>query len=181
MRYATIKKYDIANGPGVRVSLFVSGCRHRCKGCFNAELRSFDYGMPYTQEIEDEVMEALNKSYIAGLTFLGGEPMEPENQPFVCKLAERVRREMPEKTIWLYTGYNLESDVLAARLGDWDITQRILKCLDVMVDGEFMEALKNPDLRFKGSSNQRVINIPATLERDEIVLWRDEFTTEKDL
>lgn len=88
---------------------------------------------------------------------------------------------MPEKTIWLYTGYNLESDVLAARLGDWDITQRILKCLDVMVDGEFVEALKNPDLRFKGSSNQRVINIPATLERDEIVLWRDEFTTEKDL
>lgn len=181
MRYATIKKYDIANGPGVRVSLFVSGCRHCCKGCFNAELRSFDYGMPYTQEIEDEVMTALQKPYIAGLTFLGGEPMEPENQPFVLKLAERVRREMPEKTIWLYTGYDLESDILAARLGDWEVTERILNCVDVLVDGEFVEALKNPDLRFKGSSNQRVIDLPATLERDEIVLWRDEFTTEKDL
>lgn len=107
--------------------------------------------------------------------------MEPENQPFVLKLAERVRREMPEKTIWLYTGYDLESDILAARLGDWEVTERILNCVDVLVDGEFVEALKNPDLRFKGSSNQRVIDLPATLERDEIVLWRDEFTTEKDL
>ena len=180
MNYATIKKNDIANGPGVRVSLFVSGCRHRCKNCFNAELRSFDYGQPFTPAVEDEVMRALTRPYIAGITFLGGEPMEPENQPFVCRLMERIRRELPEKTIWLYTGYHFEADVLAARLGDWTVTERILQLVDVIVDGEFVEELKNPDLRFKGSSNQRLIDVPASLDRDEVVLWRDEFTTEKD-
>ena len=122
MNYATIKKNDVANGPGVRISLFVSGCRHRCKNCFNAELRSFDYGKAYTQAVEDEVMQALSRPFIAGITFLGGEPMEPENQPHVLRLMERIDRELPEKTMWIYTGYDFEGDLLAAKLGDWSVT-----------------------------------------------------------
>lgn len=180
MNYATIKKNDVANGPGVRISLFVSGCRHRCKNCFNAELRSFDYGKAYTQAVEDEVMQALSRPFIEGITFLGGEPMEPENQPHVLRLMERIHRELPEKTMWIYTGYDFEGDLLAAKLGDWHVTERILQLADVIVDGEFVDELKSPDLRFKGSSNQRIIDVQTSLTKDEIVLWRDEFTTEKD-
>lgn len=173
MNYATIKKYDIANGPGVRVSLFVSGCTHHCKGCFNQEAWDFDYGAPYTAETEDEIMEALRPWYITGLTLLGGEPFEPANQAALLPLLRRVRRELPEKTIWAFTGYTLETDLLTGKLGDWAITREILHSLDVLVDGEFILEQKDISLRFRGSANQRLIDLPKTLERDEVVLWDD--------
>lgn len=173
MNYATIKKYDIANGPGVRVSLFVSGCTHHCKGCFNQEAWDFAYGAPYTAETEDEIMEALRPWYITGLTLLGGEPFEPANQAALLPLLRRVRRELPEKTIWAFTGYTLETDLLTGKLGDWAITREILHSLDVLVDGEFILEQKDISLRFRGSANQRLIDLPKTLERDEVVLWDD--------
>lgn len=174
MYYAAIKKTDVANGPGVRVSLFVSGCTHHCKGCFNQEAWDFHYGRPYTQEIEDEVLAALRPSYIAGLTLLGGEPFEPQNQAALLPLLRRVRRELPEKTIWAFTGYTLETDLLTGRLGDWTITREILSLLDVLVDGEFVQAKKDLSLRFRGSSNQRLIDLPRTLAQDSVVWWEGE-------
>ena len=173
MNYATIKKTDVANGPGVRVSLFVSGCTHHCKGCFNQEAWDFHYGQPYTQAIEDEIMDALRPSYITGLTLLGGEPFEPANQAALLPLLRRVRAELPEKTIWAFTGYTLETDLLTGKLGDWAITREILEYLDVLVDGPFLEAKKNLSLRFRGSENQRLIDVPASLAKGEIVLWQD--------
>lgn len=173
MNYATIKKRDIANGPGVRVSLFVSGCTHHCKGCFNQEAWDFAYGAPYTRETEDEVIEALRPWYITGLTLLGGEPFEPSNQAALLPLLRRVREELPEKTIWAFTGYTLETDLLTGKLGDWSVTRALLERIDVLVDGEFVLERKDISLRFRGSSNQRLIDLPKTLERDEVVLWDD--------
>lgn len=174
MNYATIKKTDVANGPGVRVSLFVSGCTHHCKGCFNREAWDFDYGQPYTRETEDEILAALRPSYITGLTLLGGEPFEPQNQAALLPLLRRVRRELPEKTIWAFTGYTLETDLLTGKLGDWSITREILSLLDVLVDGEFVQAKKDISLRFRGSSNQRLIDLPKTLVQDSVVWWEGE-------
>ncbi len=173
MNYAAIKKNDIANGPGVRVSLFVSGCTHHCKGCFNQEAWDFAYGAPYTPETEDEIIEALRPWYITGLTLLGGEPFEPANQAALLPLLRRVRRELPEKTIWAFTGYTLETDLLTGKLGDWAITREILHALDVLVDGEFLLEQKDISLRFRGSANQRLIDLPKTLAQDEAVLWDD--------
>lgn len=171
MYYATIKKTDVANGPGVRVSLFVSGCTHHCKGCFNQEAWDFHYGQPYTQDTEDEILQALRPSYITGLTLLGGEPFEPQNQAALLPLLRRVRSELPDKTIWAYSGYTLETDLLTGKLGDWNITREILSYLDVLVDGEFVLAQKDITLRFRGSSNQRLIDLPKTLEQDSVVWW----------
>ena len=171
MNYATIKSYDVANGPGVRVSLFVSGCTHHCKGCFNAEAWDFDYGTPYTVETEDQIMEYLKPWYIRGLSLLGGEPFEPVNQAALLPLLRRVREAYPDKSIWCYTGYNYETDLLAGRLGPWEITQEMLSYLDVLVDGEFHIDEKDLSLRFKGSRNQRIIDVPASMESDSIVLW----------
>lgn len=171
MNYATIKKHDVANGPGVRVSLFVSGCRHHCKGCFNAETWDFDYGEPYTEAVTEDILKSLAPAYIKGFSVLGGEPFEPENQQVLCSVLERIKLAYPNKTIWCYSGYNFESELLAGKLGDWDITQRMLNCIDILVDGEFVEALKSPSLRFKGSSNQRIINVKKSLQTDELVLW----------
>lgn len=174
MNYATIKPYDVANGPGVRVSLFVSGCTHHCKGCFNSEAWDFAYGEPYTQEVEDRIIKALEPSYIKGFSVLGGEPFEPVNQAVVVNTLERVKATYPEKTIWCYSGYNFEQDILAGKLGDWEITKRMLSCIDVLVDGKFVESQKNPQLRFKGSANQRIILIQESLKTDEVVLWDPE-------
>jgi anaerobic ribonucleoside-triphosphate reductase activating protein len=174
MNYATIKTHDIANGPGVRVSLFVSGCTHHCKGCFNPETWNFNYGEPYTPEVEEQIMEALSPWYIRGLSLLGGEPFEPQNQPALVELVKKVKRLYPEKTIWCYSGYDYEKDILAGRLGDWDTTNELIRHIDVLVDGEFVEAKKDLSLRFRGSSNQRVIDVPKSLEEDQVVLWQDE-------
>ena len=159
MNYANIKKYDIADGPGVRVSLFVSGCRHHCKGCFNYEAWDFEYGRPYTAETEAESLEALKPGYIAGLTLLGGEPFEPENQVELVTLLRKVRETYPEKSIWSYTGYVYDKDLVPGGRAYTDVTDEMLSYLDVLVDGPFVEELKDITLQFRGSSNQRIIKM----------------------
>lgn len=174
MNYATIKKCDIANGPGVRVSLFVSGCTRHCKDCFNQEAWDFHYGEPFTKEVQDHILSLLSPAYIRGLTILGGEPMEPQNQPGVLELVRRVRTELPEKTIWCFTGYVLEQDLLSGRLCDPDtVTLPLLRSLDVLVDGPFVAEQKDLSLSFRGSRNQRLIDMPKTLEKGQVVLWHD--------
>ena len=171
MNYATIKYYDIANGPGVRVSLYVSGCRNHCKGCFNPATWDFKYGEPFTEDVIQKIFKGLEPDYIKGFSLLGGDPFEPENQLALVDFMERLKKQFPDKSVWAWTGYNFEADLLAGKKGDIDVTMRILKCLDVLVDGRFVEDLKNPDLLFRGSSNQRVILVKPSLEKDEVVLW----------
>ena len=170
MHYATIKNCDIANGPGVRVSLFVSGCTHHCKGCFNREAWDFDYGQPFTEQTIQQILDMLRPSYIRGLTLLGGEPFEPENREGILSLLRRVKAELPEKSIWAFSGYLYDRDILSGRLGD---TREYLSYLDVLVDGPFVESKKNLALRFRGSENQRLIDVPASLKAGEVVLWQD--------
>ena len=160
MFYGELKKVDIANGTGVRVSLFVSGCTHRCKGCFNPETWSFTFGKEYTKETENEIIEALRPSYIEGLSLLGGEPFEPENQKALVELLKRVRQELPNKNVWCYSGYTLEE--LTGKKPSrafTDTTLEMLSMIDTLVDGEFVEELKDISLQFRGSSNQRIIKI----------------------
>ena len=159
MNYANIKKYDIADGPGVRVSLFVSGCRHHCKGCFNSEAWDFEYGRPYTAETEAEILEALKPGYIAGLTLLGGEPFEPGNQAELVKLLRKVRETYPEKSIWSYTGFVYDKDLVPGGRAYTDVTDEMLSYLDVLVDGPFVEELKAITLQLRGSSNQRILKM----------------------
>ena len=178
MHYSAIKSCDIANGEGVRVSLFVSGCTHRCKGCFNEEAQSFAYGRPFTRAVEDELLAALEPAHIAGLTLLGGEPMEPDNQRALAPFLRRFRERWPRgggKTLWIYTGCVYELDLLPPS-GDalgpecatphrrWrtPYTDEILSYTDVLVDGPFVEALKDISLQFRGSSNQRILHLHAT-------------------
>ncbi len=159
MHYGNIKKCDVANGVGVRTSLFVSGCRNRCKNCFNPETWDFNYGDEFTDEVADEIIASLKPNHIAGLTILGGEPMEPENQKGLLPFIQRVRREVPDKTIWIYTGYTLEKDLLPGGAKNTPETLEILKNIDVMVDGRFVEELKDVTLKFRGSSNQRILEM----------------------
>ena len=173
MNYAEIKNCDIANGPGVRVSLFVSGCTHHCPGCFNQVAWDFYYGKPFTQETIDSILAMLQPGYIKGLTLLGGEPFEPENQPAVVELPRQIKAKYPEKSIWAFSGYLFDRDILAGRLGPWEITREYLSYLDVLVDGPFVESRKNLSLRFRGSENQRIIDVPASLAENRIVLWQD--------
>ena len=173
MNYATIKNCDIANGPGVRVSLFVSGCTHHCKGCFNEIAWDFDYGEPFTQETIDFIINMLRPAHIKGLTLLGGEPFEPQNQGPIVELLRRVKKELPGKSIWAFSGYLFDKDILSGRLGAWEITREYLSYLDVLVDGPFIESKKNLSLRFRGSENQRLIDVPASLEQGKVVLWED--------
>ena len=173
MNYAEIKNCDIANGPGVRVSLFVSGCTHHCPGCFNQVAWDFDYGKPFNQETIDSILTMLKPGYIKGLTLLGGEPFEPENQPAVVELLRQIKAKYPEKSIWAFSGYLFDRDILAGRLGPWEITREYLSYLDVLVDGPFVESRKNLSLRFRGSENQRIIDVPASLAENRIVLWQD--------
>ena len=170
MNYATIKNCDIANGPGVRVSLFVSGCTHRCPGCFNEVAWDFNYGEPFTEQTIETILDMLRPAYIKGLTLLGGEPFEPQNQAEVVKLLRRIRKEMPEKTIWAFSGYLFEKDMLSGRIGD---VSEYLSYLDVLVDGPFVQAKKNLSLRFRGSENQRIIDVKASLAAGETILWDD--------
>ncbi len=169
MYYGMIKKSDVADGPGVRVSLFVSGCRHHCEGCFNAETWDFKYGDVYTAEIEDEILRAMEPSYISGFTFLGGEPMEPENRPFVFSLAKKLREKFPEKTIWLYSGYLFDTEMLEWAKTD-EIVKNLLPLIDVIVDGEFHIKEKNLGLKFRGSENQRLIDVQKSLAENKVIL-----------
>ena len=173
MHYATIKNNDIANGPGVRVSLFVSGCTHRCPGCFNEVAWDFNYGQPFTQQTIDEILKMLKPAHIKGLTLLGGEPFEPQNQPAIVELLRQVKAVYPEKSVWAYSGYLFDRDILAGRLGPREITEEYVSYLDVIVDGPFVLSKKNLSLRFRGSENQRLINVPASLASGSIVLWED--------
>ncbi len=166
MNYGEIKKYDIANGPGVRVSLFVSGCRHHCKGCFNAQTWDFSFGQPFTAQTEQELIQAIAPDYIAGFSLLGGEPFEPENQAVLAPLLRRIRKAYPQKNIWCYTGYTYDVDLMPGgsvfRAG---VTDNMLSCIDVLVDGEFIEAEKDISLQFRGSRNQRIIPLRTTHEQ----------------
>ena len=173
MNYAQIKNNDIANGPGIRVSLFVSGCTHRCPGCFNEEAWDFSYGAPFTQETIDRILEMLAPDRIRGLTLLGGEPFEPQNQGPIVELLRQIKSKYPNKSIWAFSGYLFDKDILAGRLGDREITMEYLRYLDVLVDGPFVMAKKDLNLRFRGSSNQRLIDVPASLESGTVVLWKD--------
>ena len=170
MNFATIKKRDIANGPGVRVSLFVSGCTHRCEGCFNEIAWDFGYGEPFTDAVQEELLEALAPDYVAGLSLLGGEPFEPENQRALLPFLKRVREAFPQKNIWCYSGYTLEQLQGESR-ARCEVTDEMLGMLDVLVDGRFVLAKKNIRLRFRGSENQRLIDMNKTREAGEIVLW----------
>ena len=167
MNYADIKKVDIANGPGVRVSLFVSGCTRRCEGCFNPETWSFEFGSPFGEEETERILSFLDRDHIRGLSLLGGEPFEPANQGAVLELAERVRDRLPGKTIWCYTGY-LYEELAGERIGEH--SRALLERLDVLVDGPFIQEKKNVDLRFRGSTNQRIIDVPASLRAGEVRL-----------
>ena len=166
MNYANLKTYDIANGPGVRVSLFVSGCTHRCKGCFNQEAWDFDYGKPFDEAAMEEILGYLKPSYIKGITYLGGEPMDPRNQAGLLELSQKIKAAYPEKSIWCFTGYVWE------RIPQVDgITQELISLCDVIVDGPFVMEKKNLNLRFRGSENQRLIDVPKTLAEGRVVLW----------
>ena len=171
MNYGEIKTTDIADGVGVRVSLFVSGCTHHCKGCFQPETWDFSYGKPFTEETEEYIIQALKPSYITGLTLLGGEPFEPENQRVLLPFLKKVKERLPNKTIWCYTGYTLEKDLLAESRARCEVTDEMLRLIDVLVDGEFVEELKNITLLFRGSENQRLIDLPKSLSENKIVLW----------
>ena len=174
MHYAEIKNFDIANGFGVRVSLFVSGCPHHCKGCFNEETWSFEFGQPFTAETEKQILKLLEPSYISGLTVLGGEPMEYMNQEALLPFLEKVKERFPEKTIWCFTGYVFEKDILNRMLPKWKYTKKMLEQIDYLVDGPFVEAKKDITLRFRGSSNQRIIDVKKSLETGEVVLWEEQ-------
>ena len=171
MNYATIKYCDIANGEGVRTSLFVSGCRRHCPNCFNAVAWDFGYGAPFTKEVRNEILESLAPGYINGLSLLGGEPFEPENQRELLPFVKNVKALYPNKTIWCYTGYDFEKDVLDKMYYQWDFTHKFLSYLDVLVDGEFVEEKKVLDLRFRGSTNQRILDVPKSLTAKKAVLW----------
>lgn len=171
MYYGAIKKYDIADGEGVRVTLFVSGCTNACEGCFQKETWDFFYGNPYTKETEEELLEALKQPYIQGLTLLGGEPFEIENQRVLVELLRKVKEKLPEKDIWSYTGFVYDKDLQEGQRRHCEVTDEMLSYLDVLVDGPFMIGKKNISLAFRGSENQRVIDMKKTRETGQVTLY----------
>lgn len=172
MNYAEIKTCDIANGPGVRVSLFVSGCTHRCKGCFNEIAWDFEYGKEFDEDTMKRLLDALRPDYVRGLTLLGGEPMEYRNQLGLLPFIRRVRAELPQKDIWCFSGYLFDFQIRDEMCKKWEETKELLSYIDVMVDGKFVEELKDITLRFRGSSNQRIIDVKASLATGNVVLWQ---------
>ena len=172
MNYGEIKKTDIANGPGVRVSLFVSGCTHHCRGCFNPETWKFDYGKEFTGDTQEQLLKLLSPEYIAGLTLLGGEPFEPSNQRALLPFLKEVRGRLPQKNIWCYTGYLLDEELWKDSAARCEVTDEMLSLLDVLVDGEFMQEEKDVSLRFRGSRNQRLIDVPESLREGRVCLYR---------
>ena len=175
MHYGAIKKFDIANGEGIRTTLFVSGCRNRCKGCFQPETWDFTYGQPFTKEVEEEIFATMSNSSVRGLTILGGEPMEPENQRELLPFIREFKSRFPDKTVWLYTG-NLYEE-LTGKMGEHykciKFTEELLSYVDILVDGRFIEEEKRLGLRFRGSANQRIIDMNKTRKENNIVLWSD--------
>lgn len=173
MNYATIKWYDIANGEGVRISLFVSGCTHHCKNCFNQVAWDFSYGEPFDEEIQSKILKELESDYIAGLSLLGGEPLEPQNQVALLPFVKRVKELYPNKTVWCYTGniLNERKGILTDKHKNTPVTKELISLIDVLVDGPFIEELKDVRLKFRGSSNQRVIDVKKTLQSKKIVLY----------
>lgn len=171
MNYADIKYCDVANGIGIRVSIFVSGCTHHCKNCFNEVAWDFNYGKPFTEKEIDQIIEYLKPDYITGLSVLGGEPFEHTNQAGLLPLLRKVREIYPDKDIWCFTGYDFEKDILGRMCQDWPETNEMLSYIDVLIDGKFVEELKDLTLRFKGSSNQRSILVKPSLEQHRVVLW----------
>lgn len=163
MNYGKIKPVDVANGEGVRVSLFVSGCPHRCKGCFNSELWDYDAGERFDSDVVEQILDLCSKPYIAGLSLLGGEPLDRKNVPWLTALCNAFKYKFPNKTIWCYTGYR------------WEVIKHldIIRCIDVLVDGQFVEGLKDPRLKFRGSSNQRIIMVKPSLESGRIMVRKD--------
>ena len=168
MNYGEIKNFDIANGEGVRVSLFVSGCTHHCKNCFNPETWNFDYGEPFTVEIEDKIISELEPDYINGLSLLGGEPFEPSNQAVLLPFLRRVKERFPDKTVWCYTGYLFDTELLSESRARCEHTDEMLSLIDVLVDGEFVQELYNISLQFRGSSNQRIIDVQKSLNSGKL-------------
>lgn len=173
MNYAEIKNCDIADGAGVRVTLFVSGCTNRCEGCFQPETWDFEYGKPFTEETELSIIEMLRPDYIDGLTLLGGDPMEPKNQRALLPFLQRVKYEYPNKTIWAFTGFLIEDLQKEGTYCRCEVTDEILNKIDVLVDGPFIQEQKNISLQFRGSENQRIIDLNGTRENGKIVLWEE--------
>ena len=174
MYYGNLKEYDVADGEGIRVSLFVSGCTNHCEGCFQPETWDFHYGKEYTEETEEEILSFLVKPYTDGLTLLGGEPFEPENQRVLVNLCRKVKERFPGKTIWAYTGFVYDRDLLKGQRKHTEVTDEMLSYIDVLVDGPFVLEKRNLALTFRGSENQRVLDMKKTLESGEIVKYLDE-------
>lgn len=172
MNYADIKRIDVANGEGVRVSVFVSGCNHHCKGCFNECAWDFNYGNKFTEKQEKEVLQDLDHDYISGLTLLGGEPLEPVNQAGLLPLVKKVKEKFPDKKIWCYTGFDFEKDVVGRMAKQNETTKELLKYLDVIVDGKFEEEKKDLKLKFRGSSNQRILDVQESLKENKLVEYK---------
>ena len=171
MHVGEVMTADVANGEGMRVSVFVSGCRNHCKGCFQPQTWNFNYGREYTPEIEQFIIDELSKSYYDGITILGGDPMEPENQEPVLQLLRRIKKELPDKNVWAYTGYVYDRDLVPGGKRFVDgVTRELLESIDILIDGRFVEELKNLMLNFRGSSNQRIIKMKETLETGEVIL-----------
>lgn len=171
MNYGEIKSFDIANGEGVRVSLFVSGCTHHCKNCFNKETWDFNFGKPFTKEVEDSIIDMLSSDYIDGFSLLGGEPFEPQNQRVLTPFLKRIKENFPNKSIWCYTGYLFDDELLSESRARCECTDEMLSLIDVLVDGEFVQDLYNITLAFRGSENQRIIDVQKSLETGEICLY----------
>lgn len=170
INYCELKLNDVANGPGVRVSLFVSGCSHHCPGCFNQESWDFDAGQPFTEETEDTIIEALSPPYMAGLTILGGEPFEHVNQIGLLGLLRKFKANYPDKNVWCFTGFLFDKEILGVMCKKWPETMELLQMIDVLVDGPFELDKRNLMLKFKGSENQRTIDVPASLKAGRVIL-----------
>ncbi len=173
MHYGNIKNYDIADGEGVRVTLFCSGCTNRCEGCFQPETWDFCYGKEYTKETEDQLIQMLTNPNIQGLTLLGGDPFEPSNQRTLITLLRRVKQELPAKDVWAYTGFVYEQDLLEGQRKHTEVTDEMLSYIDVLVDGPFVIDEKDISLYFRGSTNQRVIDMPKTLKSGSVVIYHE--------
>ncbi|MDE7187117.1 MAG: anaerobic ribonucleoside-triphosphate reductase activating protein [Lachnospiraceae bacterium] len=173
MNYSEIKNYDIANGPGVRVSLFVSGCTHHCEGCFNEMTWDFAYGNPFDTSVQEQLLADLAPDYIAGLSLLGGEPLEYVNWTELLPWLKTVKEKYPQKDIWCYTGYRFEEDILNRFCRQWNAMKEFLSCIDVLVDGPFLLAQKDISLQFRGSRNQRIISVQESLQAGSTILWHE--------